>query len=313
MRSKRLHVATVLISCCCIATIESASTPPVSSSSSAAYPAYSRRPPAYSYHDEEDDNKRGDDDYRSTEYYDRRQRGDDDDDDMERVRPIDYRYRTPRDYDGGDRDGRRDEYYSPKRDLLTQYTSTKVGKAKVKLGSLVLGYIFGVFLSKSIALFRMSHTRACFAVAFLVLTFLRNAHSDFIQSLALLMILVVSKLREIRKRYPTIPHIKSILRPRTCPRRPFPYAGNPWQYDNDNQDDDDAIEFNMMFTVVAMGMAGAMIGGNIPLVPAFIGAPCGGAAFAFGCTLQSAKVRYYIAKTNLKGSSLLFINLNNIF
>jgi len=221
------------------------------------------------------------------------------------VRPIDYRYRraTTRPYDDNDegrseelssrrrryRDDRDAEYYSPKRDLLTRYTSTKMGKVKVKLSSLVLGYAFGVFLFKSVAIFHMKHTSTCLALVFFVLTFLRNAYSDLIQSLALLAILVMSKLREIRKQYPTFPHIKSILRPRTCPRRPFPYAGNPWQYDSNAVEDENAVQFNMMFTVLAMGMAGAMIGGNIPLVPAFIGSPCGGAAFAFGCTLRSAK------------------------
>ena len=216
--------------------------------------------------------------------------------DEKRSNPIDYNFKSSSsDFDNVNNNDYRDGdsermYESPKakRDLLTRYTSTKVGKMKVAMSSMLLGYGFGMMISKFIHLPDSGSVSISVitAVCALVLNFFRTVYSELLRSLALVLILTVTKTRDIRRRYPTLPHIKSILRPNTCPRKPFPYDGNPWQYNGERYE-----EFNMLYTALAMGLIGGVVGGNIPLVPTFLGGPIGCAAFAFVSTLQDAKVR----------------------
>ena len=203
--------------------------------------------------------------------------------------PIDFQFRTAReDYDGRDRREDDGERISARRDLLTEYTRTKMGKMKVAISSMLIGYGFGTFISKAIHLPNVGTLTitSSAVIGALLLNCLRTVYSELLKSLALVLILTVTKMREIRKRYPCLPHIKSILQPRTCPRRPFPYEGNPWQYDGERYE-----EFNMIYTVGGMCIAGAVVGGNVPLIPTFVGAPLAGGAFAFACTMQNPKVR----------------------
>lgn len=203
--------------------------------------------------------------------------------------PIDYNFKS-----NDDENEVMYESAKVKRDLLTRYTSSKIGKMKVALSSMLLGYGFGMMIRNMIPLpnnARSMSVGVIFAGCALGLNFIRTVYSDLLRSLALVMILTVTKTRDIRRRYPTLPHIKSILRPSTCSRVPFPYDGNPWQYNGGRFE-----EFNMLYTALALGLVGGVVGGNIPLVPTFLGGPLGCAAFAFAATLQDAKVSLYVIK-----------------
>lgn len=91
----------------------------------------------------------------------------------------------------------------------------------------------------------------------------------------------------MRRDYPTLPHIKAIIR--QGPRKPFPPVedgGSPWKYEPVYRDDPD---FKMTFALLSMVLVGSFCGGNIPILPAWIGGTVGAVAFASLATGSNAR------------------------
>jgi hypothetical protein len=115
------------------------------------------------------------------------------------------------------------------------------------------------------------------AILFFISTFLRNPYGECVKSLGLMLILVVQRFSRIRNRYPTLSHVKSSLR--LAPRQAFP-SENPWEGGDD---------FSMLPTLLAMAFVGSISGGNLPLLPTWMGALIGGGLFAVWTTLNDAR------------------------
>jgi hypothetical protein len=88
----------------------------------------------------------------------------------------------------------------------------------------------------------------------------------------------------IRHQYPTYGHIKASIG--AAQRRPFPPVDNPWAYEPYEDDD---VDFRMLYSTVAMGFVGSAIGGNMPLIPTWLGALAGAGSFAFLTTTRNSR------------------------
>ena len=136
--------------------------------------------------------------------------------------------------------------------------------------------------------------------------FSRSPLGELIRAMALSLVLVLQRTRQIRHKYPTWRYVPGALfqytgrerergrerepgrgsrqdRYRTPP--PFPPARNPWNYTPRRPND---VEFNMVYTILAMAMVGSTCGGNLPMIPAWMGSLAGAATFALGCTLTNS-------------------------
>ena len=103
----------------------------------------------------------------------------------------------------------------------------------------------------------------------------------------LALVLALSRARSVRKEYPTLPHLKAMIR--AGPRRPFPpeEAGTSvWKYEPVYRDDP---EFSMTYTLLAMVLVGSFCGGNAPVIPAWIGGLVGAAVFSLLATGANAR------------------------
>lgn len=133
------------------------------------------------------------------------------------------------------------------------------------------------------------------AIFMVVSTWFRTPMGELSRALGLSLILVLQRTQRIRREYPTWRYVAAsvgIIRggPRDArgrPRgpRPFPPARNPWRYSPRSPRDPD---FNMIYTLVSMAMVGSTVGGNLPVIPNWIGALVGAATFAFACTWQNS-------------------------
>ena len=113
-----------------------------------------------------------------------------------------------------------------------------------------------------------------FGALFWFLSILRNAYGELSRALGMCLILALQRTSYIRRRYPTWPHVKSSLG--VGPRRPFPRE--------DRKD-----EYQSVLSLVAMGFAGSVCGGNLPLLPAWMGALIGAGTFVVSATPNTAQ------------------------
>ncbi|KAG7372224.1 hypothetical protein IV203_018367 [Nitzschia inconspicua] len=175
---------------------------------------------------------------------------------------------------------------SARRDLVTRYWATKIGKAQIMMSSTLIGVALGNFLGKSL----VGSTNAWMiatALFFWISSLLRTALGELVRAMGLSLLLVSQRSRRIRRTYPTwryIPAAIGVGSKRGL--RPFPPARNPWRYTPRSPRDPD---FNMMFVLVSMAFVGSMVGGNLPVIPTWMGALAGAASFAFACTWQSPR------------------------
>ena len=91
----------------------------------------------------------------------------------------------------------------------------------------------------------------------------------------------------MRKDYPTLVHIKAMIR--QGPRKPFPPVedgDSPWKYEPIYRDDP---EFKMTYALLAMALVGSFCGGNIPIIPAWMGGIAGAMLFASMTTGANAR------------------------
>lgn len=76
---------------------------------------------------------------------------------------------------------------------------------------------------------------------------------------------------------------------RQSPRKPFPPVEDgesPWKYEPIYRDDPD---FKMTYALLAMALVGSFCGGNVPIIPAWMGGIAG--AFAFASLTMGANAR----------------------
>ena len=225
-----------------------------------------------------------------------------DDDDIPRTySALESSSRIAHDEDD-DRD--RPKFASARRDAVTRYMSTRRGRASLRLSSTLVGAGFGTFVGRSL-LGRNSASQTValtMAVLFLLGTFLNNSDNVFAElskAMGLALIFAVQRYRRIQKQYPTWYHIKASLG--MVERRPFPPTENPWAYrpEDVRPDDDDhdidmnyrsaALEFNMLYTIIAMAFCGSACGGNVPLLPTWMGALAGAGTFVLACQARNAR------------------------
>lgn len=196
------------------------------------------------------------------------------------------------------------KFASARRDAVTRYMSTRRGRALLRLSSTLVGAGVGTFIGRSL-LGRNSASQTValtMAVLFLLGTFLNNSDNVFAElskAMGLALIFAVQRYRRIQKKYPTWNHIKASLG--MVERRPFPPAENPWTYraDDARQEDVDhdidmnsptaVVEFNMLYTIIAMAFCGSACGGNVPLLPTWMGALAGAGIFVLACQARNAR------------------------
>ncbi|KAL7440158.1 hypothetical protein ACHAXH_007250 [Discostella pseudostelligera] len=166
---------------------------------------------------------------------------------------------------------------SPRRDAVTIFMSTRRGAMKVRVGSMIVGAAIGGFIGKSLT--NDPITMAVVMSTLLFITgFLRNDYGELSRALGLAFVLTLGRTSSVRKDYPTLPHLKAMIR--QSPRKPFPPVEDgvsPWRYEPIYRDDPD---FKMTYALLAMSCVGSFCGGNVPIIPAWIGGIVGAAIFA---------------------------------
>ena len=170
-----------------------------------------------------------------------------------------------------------DDYLSPRRDAVTTFMSTKKGAFKVRLGSVIVGAALGGFIGKSLlndpVLMGVTMSTLLFVTGFL-----RNDYGELSRALGLAFVFTIQRTTSVRKDFPTLVHIKALIG--QGPRKPFPPVeedSSPWRYEPIYEDDPD---FKMTYVLLAMALVGSFCGGNVPLLPQWIGGIVGAALFA---------------------------------
>lgn len=182
-----------------------------------------------------------------------------------------------------------DERYrttSPRRDAVTTYMSTRRGAIKVHIGSIIVGATMGGFLGKSLLNDPVLMSVLVASLLF-VAGFLRNDYGELSRALGLAFVLTFERTGFARKEYPTVPHLKAMIR--QGPRRPFPPVedgSSPWKYEPVYRDDP---EFKMTYALLAMMLVGSFCGGNVPILPAWMGGIIGAVTFASFTTGANAR------------------------
>ena len=179
---------------------------------------------------------------------------------------------------------RNDVYSNPRRDAIARYTSTKMGKMKLAISSATCGAILGTFVGKS-TLGHGKQSAIFFAFLFWFMgTFLRDAYGEMVRSLALGMIYLLSRTRNVRKSYKTGVHLKAIFHLGGNERVPFPPlidedgVENMWKYTPQTDYDPD---FDMVKSLICLVIIGSFCGGNVPLIPTWMGSMAGASTFGF--------------------------------
>jgi hypothetical protein len=193
------------------------------------------------------------------------------------------------------------------RDIVTRYISTKRGRIVVSTSAYVVGMGLGASIGKALPMLPSAQkihpstqlvVPTAFGLLFVLVSFTRGAYGELIRAMALSMVLLLQRTTRIRKLYPTMDHIKSLLK--AGPRRPFPpaqridtedgtiqYDDNPWAYKPLYVDD---VEFRMLPSLIAMIFIGTVCGGTLPILPTWIGALLGAVVFASFTTMRNARV-----------------------
>lgn len=170
---------------------------------------------------------------------------------------------------------------SPRQDIVARYMHQTSTRLLLLASCSAVGGMLGAFCARSLVHERLTGLFAqAGALVFLLTALLRNAYSELVKALGMTLILAVQRSRRLRKHYPSGRYLKAALG--AGPRRPFPPADNPWAYQGD-------VEFNMLYTVIAMALVGSTCGGSLPVIPTWMGALGGAAMCAFVTTLPTAR------------------------
>jgi len=158
--------------------------------------------------------------------------------------------------------------------LIRKYKSRKIGKMMLSLSSSGIGMIFGLFLSKSISFFPVKITTGSMLLVFLVLSLFplhaTNPYTSLVQALGVLLLMIVKEYQTVRREYPTSPHIKAIFGKGS--RRPL-----------------QNVSSSKLGYLSCLALVGGVCGGNLPIIPTWIGGLAGAAIMGIGGTLQDAK------------------------
>lgn len=182
----------------------------------------------------------------------------------------------------GRRRRRRDDDFdsyrsSPRRDAVTMKMSTRRGALQVRFGGMIVGAALGGFIGKSLMNDPVMMSAVMSSLLFLT-GFLRNDYGELSRALGLAFIMTLQRTRSVRKEYPTLPHLKAMIR--QGPRKPFPPVEDgesPWRYEPIYRNDP---EFKMTYALLTMALVGSFCGGNVPMLPAWMGGIIGAVAFA---------------------------------
>eukprot|EP00980_Cylindrotheca_fusiformis_P010368 scaffold2306_cov132-Cylindrotheca_fusiformis.AAC.3 len=178
------------------------------------------------------------------------------------------------------------KFASARHDLITSYMATTAGRLRVRASSTVIGGAGGVFLAKSMIPVATAVLGGAGAFSFLVGTVLRTPFGELVRALGLSLILVLQRTTLVRRKYPTWRYVPAFFGVSSSSPRPFPPARNPWKYTPRRSDD---VEFSMLYSIVAMAFMGSVCGGNVPVIPVWMGSLTGAALFGVGCTLSSSR------------------------
>jgi len=171
------------------------------------------------------------------------------------------------------------QYASARQDATARYSSTHFGKVKLGMASFSVGGAVGGFVGQSL-LSQGKMMALVFGFIFWCMSILRNDYGEMSRSLGLGMIFLIKRTKAVRRRYRTGVHIRGMCR--LGNRTPFPPTmegeeENPWKYVPQARDDPD---FEMIKALLCMVVIGSFCGGNVPLIPTWMGSAGGAAAFA---------------------------------
>lgn len=220
--------------------------------------------------------------------------------------PIHYDFPAVRDTTA--EDGRPQDFSSARRDKITVYMSSTTGKVKIVSSASLIGGFVSLFLAKVRSITRFHCFRPlhwsfsrllqsvipvatnflCIigAASFFIGSFFRTPFGELVRALSLSLILVLQRTATVRRLYPTWGYLAASLGRKNKNLRPFPPSPNHWTYEPKRPGD---VDFSMLYSVIAMALVGSFCGGNVPLLPTWIGSLTGAALFAFGCTLSNAR------------------------
>mmetsp|Transcript_12473 Transcript_12473/g.15633 ORF Transcript_12473/g.15633 Transcript_12473/m.15633 type:complete len:428 (+) Transcript_12473:134-1417(+) len=158
--------------------------------------------------------------------------------------------------------------------LIRRYKSTKGGKLLVSLSSTGMGALLALFLTKSMQFLPNKATISAITASFFILSIfplhLTNPYTTLIQTLGVFGLLLIKEFQDIRMDYPTLPHIKAMLK--MAPRQNFQEQG--------------AARWGCLGSMIFVG---GFCGGSLPLIPTSIGAVAGAAVMGIGCIRDNAK------------------------
>ncbi len=181
------------------------------------------------------------------------------------------------------------DYASARNDAVARYRSRPLGKVKLSISSFLIGTMTGGFVGQSIMGQNSGGGKTIailFGILFLFMSMLRNDYGEMSRSLGLGLIYLIRRTKVVRKKYKTGRHIRGMCR--LGKRKPFPPAPlnengevdsryeNPWKYEPQSDTDP---EFDMIKALLSVAMIGSFVGGNIPLIPTWMGGAGGAAAF----------------------------------
>jgi len=180
------------------------------------------------------------------------------------------------------------DFTSARQDAVARYTATNLGKMKLATSSFCVGGAAGGFIGKSLL-----NQGQMFALMtgflFWIMSLIRNDYGEMARSLGLGSIYLLRRTKAVRKRYRTGVHLKGMWR--FGPRTPFPPVSdgeeeNPWKYVPQSRDDPD---FEMIKALLCMVLIGSFCGGNVPLIPTWMGSAGGAATFAIFGIAKNAR------------------------
>lgn len=201
---------------------------------------------------------------------------------------LEHNLRPPpsRRRDEQDGDDKVPAFASPRRDSITLFMDRSMWNRWVlRLAAGTVGAVSLTFVGTSLT------TKSWWSIyawtgfwLFIVTSWFRSPYGELCRTSGFLLLQTIRESRQIRREYPTRPHLKALLG--AGPRRPFPPTDNPWSYRPSSPDD---AAFSMISTLIAMAIVGSFCGGNIPMVPAWIGGLVGAGFLGLLTTRPSAR------------------------
>jgi hypothetical protein len=212
------------------------------------------------------------------------------------------------------------QYATARNDRMTQYISqSRLHRVYLSGSAALVGCTMTAFLGQSILGHAVSSSiLLVVAVWFAIGIWIRNnIYGELVRAISLALILSIQRYHQIRSQYPAGQYcVRAILgddqddpnhrrrgwrRRQRRQRQPFPPTNNPWTWSNrvitEEEKDDHLhpyVEFQMLPTVMAMAVVGAIMGSTsmkavLPIVPTSLCALTGAIALAYTTTLASSK------------------------